>query len=110
MYNASLQEVAAYVALTGHFILNTALVTSEDWFAALPADYRTILKEESLAAGDYATRLTVEQEAQLEADMTKAGMTFVHVDTAPFKEASVSVYKAMGWEDLRKQIDAALGK
>lgn len=110
VYNASLQEVTKFVALTGHFILNTALVTSEEWYQSLPEDYRKILTEESLAAGDYATRLTIEQEKQLEEDMTKAGMTVVRVDTKPFKDASASVYKAMGWEDIRKQIDASLGK
>lgn len=110
VYGASLHEVVKFVAESGHFILNTALVISEDWFQTLPQEYRDILLEESLAAGDYATRLTLEQEGELKKKMEAAGVTFVPVDIKPFMDASAGVYKTMGWDKLKSEIDAALGK
>lgn len=110
VYGASLQEVVKYVAETGHFILNTALVISEEWYERLPAEYRTILREEALAGGDYATKLTIDKEKEIKSAMEKAGVTFVAVDIAPFKDMSQSVYKTMGWTDLKAKINESLGK
>lgn len=110
VHGASMHEVTKFVALSGHFILNTALVISEQWYKSLPEEYQKILREESLKAGDYATELTIKKEGELQKDMEAAGVTFVEVDVAPFIEASKSAYAAMGWEDLKKQIDTSLGK
>jgi TRAP-type C4-dicarboxylate transport system substrate-binding protein len=110
VYGISLHEVVKYIAETGHFILNTALVISEDWFKTLPAEYQQILREESLKAGDYATKLTVDMEQELKKTMQDAGVEFVAVDTKPFIEATSAVYKTMGWEQLKADIDKALGK
>jgi tripartite ATP-independent transporter DctP family solute receptor len=110
VYGASLHEVIKFVAESGHFILNTALVISEKWYSSLPQDYRNILREESLKAGDYATSLTIQKEGEIKADMQKAGVTFVAVDIKPFIQAGLAVYDVMGWTDLKKRIDQALGK
>lgn len=110
VHGASMHEVTKFVALSGHFILNTALVISEQWYKSLPEEYQKILREESLKAGDYATDLTIKKEGELQKDMEAAGVTFVAVDIAPFVEASKPVYATMGWEDLKNEIDASLGK
>ncbi|MDR0671301.1 MAG: C4-dicarboxylate TRAP transporter substrate-binding protein, partial [Oscillospiraceae bacterium] len=110
VYGASLHEVIKYIAETGHFLLYTGLVISENWFQTLPKEYQDILLEESRAAGDYATELTLQTEIEQKAEMEAAGVEFVTVDIAPFKEASASVYDTMGWQALKGRIDAALGK
>ncbi len=110
VWGISLHEVVKYIAETGHFILNTALVISEEWYQSLPAEYQQILREESLKAGDYATRLTIQQEEELKKRMQDAGVEFVAVDIKPFIEATSAVYKTMGWEQLKADIDKALGK
>ncbi|MDR2392399.1 MAG: C4-dicarboxylate TRAP transporter substrate-binding protein [Planctomycetota bacterium] len=109
-HGASLHEVIKFVAETGHFILNTALVTSEKWFASLPEEYRKILRNESLRAGDYATSLTIEREGEFKSDMEDAGVVFTTVDIKPFIEASKAVYDVMDWADLKRRIDLAIGK
>ncbi|MDR0423985.1 MAG: C4-dicarboxylate TRAP transporter substrate-binding protein [Clostridiales Family XIII bacterium] len=108
VYSASLYEVIDYVAETGHFTLYAGLVVSEGWYQSLPYQYKRILLEESRAAGDYATELTLEMEARQKAEMEAAGVEFVPVNIGLFKEASKSVYITMGWEDLKARIDKAL--
>ena len=110
VYGASLHEVIKFVAETGHFLLNTALVTSESWFKSLPEDLQKILHEESLKAGDRATSLTIAEEENIKKRMQDAGVTFVAVDIKPFIDATASVYKTMGWEQLKGEIDKSLGK
>jgi tripartite ATP-independent transporter DctP family solute receptor len=110
VYGASLHEVIKYVSETGHFLLYTALVISEDWYKSLPEEYQKIVVQASINAGDYATKLTQEKEVEYKEKMKEAGVTFIPVDKTPFKEAASSVYKTMGWTDLKAKIDAALGK
>ncbi|MDR1135056.1 MAG: C4-dicarboxylate TRAP transporter substrate-binding protein [Clostridiales Family XIII bacterium] len=108
VYGASLYEVIDYIAETGHFLLYTGLVVSEQWFQSLPEEYQQILLEESRSAGDYATELTLQTEVEQKAEMQTAGVEFVTVDIEPFKEASRSVYTTMGWEDLKASIDESI--
>lgn len=110
VYGQSLYEVSKYCSDTAHFLLYTGLVVSESWFQALPADYQAILIEESYAAGEYATKLTMEIEDKYNKEMAAKGITFIHVDKAPFIEASKAVYEKMGWTDLKNQIDQELGQ
>lgn len=110
VYGASLHEVIKYVAETGHFLLYTGLVISEEWFQSLPEEYQDIVVQASINAGDYATKLTLEKEVEYKANMKEAGVTFIPVDIAPFKKASSTVYQTMGWTELKADIDAALDK
>ncbi|MBN1498912.1 MAG: C4-dicarboxylate TRAP transporter substrate-binding protein [Spirochaetes bacterium] len=107
---AKLYEVISHVALTGHFQLNTGLVTSEKWFDSLPAEYQKILLEESVKAGDYASKLTLDGLKQYQKNMEAAGVTFHKVDLKPFIDASQKVYKDNNLFELKAQIDKALGK
>ena len=109
-YGSRLYEVTKYLTKTGHFNLITGLVTSAAWFDALPADLQTILKEESLKAGDVASHGTEAAIADIEAKMTAAGMTIDEIDVTPFKEATAGVYEKLGYTDLKKQVDAILAQ
>jgi TRAP-type transport system periplasmic protein len=110
VYGSSLFEVTKYLAKTEHFLLYTGLVISDKWFQTLPANYQQILIKDARAAGDYATQLTLQKEKEYNAEMAKKGLIFVDVDKKPFIAASAAVYKKMGWTDLKKQIDTALGQ
>lgn len=110
VYGSSLQEVTKYCAETEHFLLYTGLVISEDWYQTLPDEYKTLLVEKSIEAGDYATELTLETEEKYNEEIKAAGVEFVEVDKAPFKEATAKVYETMGWTDLKAQIDEELGQ
>lgn len=103
-YGSSLYEVVDYINKTGHFQLMTGLVIGTRWFNSLPDDYQEILVEESVEAGDYASELTIELGKKYEKDMEEKGVEIIKVDKEAFVEAVESVYKELGYEDLRSKI------
>ncbi|MBD1567090.1 C4-dicarboxylate TRAP transporter substrate-binding protein [Vibrio sp. S12_S33] len=106
---ASLQETVKYVAETEHFQLMTALVTSEEWFNNLPEEYQTILSEEAVNAGAYASDLTNSQIAEYKRIMQEDyNVKFVPVDKTPFIKNAQTVFKKLGYESEYKQIQDAL--
>jgi tripartite ATP-independent transporter DctP family solute receptor len=105
-YGARLYEVTKVMTKTGHFNLITGVVTSAAWFEKLPPELQTILKEETLKAGDVASHGTEAAIADLEAKMKAAGMTINEVDTKPFVAATAGVYEKIGYADLKKKVDA----
>ncbi|MFS2008999.1 C4-dicarboxylate TRAP transporter substrate-binding protein [Azospirillum sp. CT11-132] len=108
IYGARLYEVAKYLTKTGHINLITGIVTSAAWFDSLPKDMQTILREESLKAGDEASKATEASLADFEKQMTEKGMQVVAIDVAPFREATAPVYEKLGYGELHKQVDALL--
>jgi len=76
----------------------------------LPKEYQTILSEEAIKAGDYATQLVIEMEDSQKEEIAKGGVEYVKVDKTPFIEASKVVYEQMGWKDLKAEIDKILGQ
>jgi TRAP-type C4-dicarboxylate transport system substrate-binding protein len=65
-----------------------------------------VLREESLAAGDFASKLTQDSLAGLEEQMKARGMVIAEVDKAPFIAATQSVYDKLGYGDLRDKLQA----
>lgn len=108
IYGARLYEVAKYLTKTGHINLITGIVTSAAWFDSLPKDMQMILREESLKAGDDASKATEASLADFEKQMTDKGMQVVDIDVAPFREATAPVYEKLGYGELHKQVDALL--
>lgn len=108
IYGSRLYEVAKYLTKTGHINLITGIVTSAAWFDSLPKDMQTILREESLKAGDDASKATEASLADFEKQMTEKGMQVVSIDVAPFREATASVYDKLGYGELHKKVDALL--
>ena len=103
-----LYEVTKYLTKTGHFNLITGVVTSAAWFDKLSPELQTILREETLAAGDYASKLTQDSLAGIEAEFKAKGMTVTEVDTTPFVKATAGVYEKLGYGELRTKVDALL--
>ena len=102
---AKLYEVAKYVTKTGHINLITGIVTSAAWYDGLSPELQKILREESLAAGDYASQLTEDSLVGFEAEMKKNGMTVTEVDRTPFIEATKAVYDKLGYGELRAEVE-----
>lgn len=107
-YGARLYEVTKHLTKTSHFNLITGIVTSAIWFDKLSPELQTILREESLAAGDYASKATEESLAKFEAEFKAKGMTVAEVDRAPFIAATKGVYDKLGYGELRTQVEALL--
>ncbi len=107
-HGARLYEVISHITKTGHINLITGIVTSAEWFNGLPEEYRTVLREESLAAGDEASRMTQESLANFEKMMEEEGVTIHEIDVSPFVEATEGVYETLGYTGLREQIKPIL--
>ncbi len=105
---SKLYEVAKYVTKTGHINLITGIVTSAAWFDGLSPELQKILREESLAAGDYASKLTEDSLMSSEETMRKNGMTVSEVDKAPFIAATKGVYDKLGYGELRLEVEKYL--
>lgn len=103
-YGSKLYEVIKYITKTGHINLITGIVTSAAWFDKLPADLQTILREESLRAGDEASRATAASLLDFEKKMMEKGVTVSEIDVAPFVKATEPVYDKLGYGELRKEL------
>ncbi len=107
-FGSRLYEVTKHLTKTSHFNLITGIVTSAAWFDKLSPELQVILKEESLAAGDFASKLTQDSLAGFEEEMKKKGMSVVEVDKAPFIAATKSVYDKLGYGELRVEVEKLL--
>jgi tripartite ATP-independent transporter DctP family solute receptor len=107
-YGARLYEVTDHVTKTGHINLITGIVTSAAWFDGLPEEYRRILREEALKAGDNASRATEASLAEYERLMKEQGQQIDEVDLAPFREATAPVYEKLGYAELRQEVGKIL--
>jgi tripartite ATP-independent transporter DctP family solute receptor len=105
-YGAKLYEVVSHITKTGHINLITGIVAGGIWFDSLPAELRTIVREEALKAGDIASTGTEKALASLEAEMKAKGVTISEIDTTPFKKATASVYDKLGYGALRDEMRA----
>jgi len=101
---ANLDEVISHVTKTGHINLITGMVTSAQWVDSLPEDLQQILFDEALAAGDVASYGTRDSLADIEAELTEAGVSVVEIDTAVFEERTAPVYDDLGYGDLRDTV------
>jgi len=110
VYGARLYEVIKVITKTEHIYLITGIVTSRTWFDKLPADQQAILLEETVAAGKWASEKTIESLADYEKKLREKGVSVVEIDKTPFKAATAGVYQTLGYTDLRRDVDKALGK
>ena len=109
-YGQRLYEVIKYITKTGHIQLITGLVGSRIWFDKLPPNLQAIIREESLKAGDTGSKATIDSIKNFEKLMTEKGVTISEVDIKPFVASTAFVYEKLGYTDLRKQVNAILGR
>lgn len=109
-YGQRLYEVIKYITKTGHIQLITGLVGSKIWFDKLPPKLQVIIREEALKAGDTGSKATIDSLMNFEKLMTEKGVTISEVDIKPFVASTAVVYEKLGYTDLRKQVNAILGR
>jgi len=94
--SASFAEVQKYVNLTQHVRSWIYLTISEKTFEGLSEDDQAVILEAGKKTQEYERQLFLKDEEQLRNDLEKAGMTFVEVDQAAFKEkAKPAVLKSV---------------
>lgn len=109
-YGQRLYEVVKYITKTGHIQLITGLVGSKIWFDKLPANLQAVVREEALKAGDTASNATIDSLKNYEKMMAEKGVKIVDIDIKPFVASTSVVYEKLGYTDLRKQVNAILGR
>lgn len=105
-YGSKLYEVISHITKTGHINLITGLIAGGIWFDSMPVEYRVMVREEALKAGDIASYATRDALAGFEEKMKEKGVIISEIDTTPFKEATSSVYDKLGYGDLRDEMRA----
>lgn len=105
VHDMQLYEVCKHYTMTRQYQLMLGLVLSNDWFNKLPEDLQQILVENSIKAGEYSSKLTLELvDSQLE-EMKKQGLVVNDtIDLTEFKAAADSVYEAEGLTQARQKL------
>lgn len=95
LWGSKLHETRKTISMTGHFTAFVMWPMNVNFFNRLPKDVQQVLLEEGRKAGEYMTRLTLEQQQSYVERFKAAGVTFVtDVDLAAFRKATAPVYKA----------------
>jgi tripartite ATP-independent transporter DctP family solute receptor len=103
-------EVLKYVTETGHIMLVNFEVISAKWFNALPPNYQKILVEECDKAGLETSKLIIQKEKEVKADLIKRGMIVVDkVDMAAFRKAGEKAYEVLKIADVKNKVHRELG-
>ncbi len=110
---AKLYEQRKVISMTGHFKAFVAPMMNAKIFDSMPEDLRNIIVEESINAGKYLTKLTLEGEETLIKQLESEGVTFVRaneIDMAAFQDATAPTYDAFPeWSDgLFEKVSAIL--
>ena len=70
----------------------TNITISAKYFNKLPQEIQVALRESALEAGDFMTKLSIEQEEKDISMMKKAGVTVIEVDRSLFRKAAEGTY------------------
>ena len=89
--------------MTGHFKSFVAPMMNATIFDSMPNDLQQIIIEESISAGKYMTKLTIEGEEERIKQLQAEGITFVRaseIDIPAFQKATAPTYNAFpDWSD-----------
>ncbi|MDO4327919.1 MAG: C4-dicarboxylate TRAP transporter substrate-binding protein [Lachnospiraceae bacterium] len=100
-----LYEVCKHYTMTHQYQLMLGLVLSNDWFEKLPEDLQQILVDNSVKAGEYSSKLTLELVDQQLENMKGKGLEVNDtIDLTEFKAVADQVYEAEGLSDARQQL------
>jgi len=103
-------EVLKYITESGHIMLVNFEVISSKWFNALPPEYQKILVEECDNAGMETSKLIIQKEKEVKADLIKRGMIVVDkVDIAAFRKAGEKAYEVLKIADVKEKVHKELG-
>ncbi len=96
-----LQEVQKYTVMTNHIVDFIGYLVCKPFIDELNAEDRALVETAIKDATAYAQELYKEQEAEARAAMEKAGMKFVDIDVAPFKEKALANIDSLkgNWAD-----------
>jgi TRAP-type transport system periplasmic protein len=95
IYYVKLYEVQKHLALTRHAYYNMVHFMSAKSWAKLTPEQKTVLREESKAAGDGMRKKVVGEEEDLIAKMVEAGVQVTRPDRDQFRALMEPAYQAI---------------
>jgi TRAP-type transport system periplasmic protein len=95
IYNLRLNESQKYMSLLNYTYSSMTHVISRQAWDKLSTEQKTILREESAAAGKLMRKLVREEETRQIADLRSLGMRIDQPDTAPFRAVMKPAYDKM---------------
>ncbi|MCA6108644.1 C4-dicarboxylate TRAP transporter substrate-binding protein [Bradyrhizobium cenepequi] len=104
-------EVLKFANETKHIMLVNFQVVGSKFFDSLPTEYQTVLVEECRKAGRETSEKILASETNVKNQLKSRGMTIVEdVDLAAFKQAGNGAYEKLGLMDVKKAIEAEIGR
>ncbi len=100
IYNNKFFEVQKFLMLTAHITQNQAIVINDKFYQGLSPEYRKILTEAAIEAGNFQNDLVLKSEKADLDRLKEKGMTIVQPDVKAFREATKDVWKKVSekWE------------
>ena len=100
IYNNNFFEVQKYLMLTAHITQNQAIVITEKFYQGLSPEFRKILTEAAIEAGNFQNDLVLKSEKSDLDRLKEKGMTIVQPDVKAFREATKDVWRKVSekWE------------
>jgi tripartite ATP-independent transporter DctP family solute receptor len=105
-----INEVTKYMSKTGHFYLMSGLVASDQWYKSLPPEFAKIVSEECYNGGAAATKGVFDNDVNFEKQLVAGGIQIVNCDVKAFQQATAKVYDELGYGELKRKIDAEIGR
>jgi TRAP-type transport system periplasmic protein len=96
IYHNNLFESQTHLAITNHVYNSMVNVMSKDVWDSLSEEHQTIIKEESVAAGNYMRQMMRDDAENLIALLEAQGMIVTYPDVALFKAQMGPAYQAIG--------------
>jgi TRAP-type C4-dicarboxylate transport system substrate-binding protein len=81
-------EVQKYVNLTAHVDSWSYVVFGDAQFQKLPEELQQVVLAAAQDMQDYESKIHLEEESQIKAELESKGMVFVEVDRTAFSEAA----------------------
>lgn len=101
----SFEEVLSHITKTGHFLLLSGIVVSDQWYASMPEELQAIFDEEVEKFGTKYSEHVLGTQAEMEDILTERGFVINDFDLALLKDASDVVYdKFDGFRELKEEI------
>jgi tripartite ATP-independent transporter DctP family solute receptor len=93
VWGVKLQEVQAYLSLTGHVYTPAYLVTSVEHWKRVPSDLRAELVAVARGMQEFVYRTAEQMDAELLSKLEATGMKVNQADTKAFQQAGKPIYE-----------------
>ena len=97
-------EVLKVINKTNHFTLIGVPVVGTPFYDSLSPEYQKLMVDTFTGVGHDYQEIGLQEEARVEAEMEKEGVTLHEVDQTAFRERTEPLYAKFGYEELRAHL------